>query len=107
MENEKSKGNMTLDKWNDKGQDEKNFANKKVKIFDLNEPSIVNQDTIQNFDDEIGKSCGNTTSSNLASSKISSTVQCPICGDNSIKEDEVNEHIDLCIWMTEQATNEK
>ena len=88
---------MTLDKWNDKGQNEKNFTNKKLRILDFNESSTMNQDIN-----------GNITSSDLtSSSKISSIVQCPICGDNSIKADEINEHIDLCIWMTEQAKNEK
>jgi len=105
MENEKSKDNMTLDKLNDRRQDEKNSTNKKVRFLDFNGSSTM---PIQIFDDEIGKSGGNITSNNEAtSSKISSTVQCPICGNNSIKTDEVNEHIDLCIWMTEQANNEK
>ena len=105
--NEKSKDNMTLDKWNDRRQDEKN-STKKVRILDFNESSTMDQDINVSIHDGIGKSCENIISSNEAtSSKILSTVQCPICGDNSIKADEVNEHIDLCIWMTEQTKNEK
>jgi len=102
MENETSKDNMTLDKWNDGGRDEKN-SNKKARILDFIETSAEKQGSdintpIQIFDDE---TCGDITLNNEASSfKISSsTVQCPICGDNSIKADKINEHIDLCIQI--------
>ncbi len=126
MENDQIENNMTLDKWIDKGQDEKSSANKKVRILDFNKPSTMSHDnkfneipkeinqgndintSIQILDDDTEKSYELITSGNEASSfKVLSTVQCPICGNNSIKSDEINEHIDLCIWMTEQTKNEK
>jgi hypothetical protein len=105
LENEISNNNVILDKLNDGGRDEKDPNKKARSILDYFESSAVKQGSdintpIQIFDDETGKSCGNITLDNKASSfKISSTVQCPICGDNSIKADEINEHIDLCIQL--------
>ncbi|RGB31793.1 SprT-like family-domain-containing protein [Rhizophagus diaphanus] len=104
IENEISKDNVILDKWNDGGRDEKDPSKKARSILDYFESSTVKQGSninipIQIFDDETEKSRGNITINNKASSFKISTVQCPICGDNSIKADEINEHIDLCIQI--------
>ncbi|CAI2166903.1 14703_t:CDS:2 [Funneliformis geosporum] len=94
----------TCDKWIDKGRDEKSFVNKKVRLIDFDDTNAP----IQISDDETEKSHAQITSaSDASSSKMLSTVQCPICGNNSIKADEINEHIDLCIWMTEQSMSVK
>lgn len=84
--------------------DEKDPSKKARSILDYFESSTVKQGSdinipIQIFDDETEKYCGNITINNKASSFKTSTVQCPICGDNSIEADEINEHIDLCIQI--------
>ncbi|CAG8592040.1 12574_t:CDS:2 [Funneliformis caledonium] len=74
-------------------RDEKSLVNKRVRV-------ILDDDTEKSF-------AQITSASEASSSKMLSTVQCPICGNNSIKADEINEHIDLCIWMSEQSKSEK
>ncbi|CAG8668726.1 9211_t:CDS:2 [Acaulospora morrowiae] len=29
------------------------------------------------------------------------SVQCPICGNSAIKESDINEHVDLCLWLSD------
>ncbi|CAG8687561.1 22406_t:CDS:2 [Dentiscutata erythropus] len=100
IENDKASGsNSLLDKWfqwfrKDADKEKSQGPKFKRRFTDVDSGHEHNQLTDLK-DDSI-----NNSSSTSHATKI---VQCPICGNRTINNSVINDHIDLCIWASENG----
>ncbi|CAG8829554.1 22228_t:CDS:2 [Gigaspora margarita] len=104
LENDNASGsNVSLDKWFRKSVDKELSQTPKFKRRCTDDDS--GRESSQNHNQSIGlendsKEKGKSINKSF---HISNTVQCPICGNNTIDNSAINDHIDLCIWASENG----
>ncbi|CAG8693455.1 14878_t:CDS:1, partial [Racocetra persica] len=106
LENDNASGsNTSLDKWFCKSSEEmpQNYKFKK-RCTDVDSGHKSSQNHNQPIDLEDGSNeKGKSVNESSSTFHRLNTVQCPICGDSTIDNSTINDHIDLCIWASENG----
>ncbi|CAG8584109.1 6661_t:CDS:2 [Dentiscutata heterogama] len=98
-----SGSNTSLDKWFRKDVDKEKSQGPKFKRRCTDVDNVhENNNQLTDFKDDSNEK-GDSINKSSSTSHISNTVQCPICGNSTIDNSAINDHIDLCIWASENG----